>query len=279
MTWDYERLHVTLEDGVAFATIDNPPINVMTTELFGELFRFAQQAAADDDVRAVVLRSDDPDFFIAHFDVEAILGFPIDAPAERGEKVEDNVFHAMCECYRTMPKATIVEINGRVGGGGSELASSCDMRFGAIGKTVINQPEVAIGILPGGSGTQRLPRLLGRGRAMEVILGCDDLDAETAERWGYLNRALAPDELRPFVTKLAKRIATFPARAIADAKAAALVAEPAPDAGLVEEAFLFQGLVRTPEAQQRMREFMKRGGQTREVELRLADICLEVADG
>lgn len=278
MAYDFTRLRVDLADGVAFATIDAPPINVMTTELFVDLLKFQQQAAADDAVRVVVLRSDDPDFFIAHFDVEAILGFPIDTPAQRSEKVEDNAFHAMCEGYRTMPKPTIAEINGRVGGGGSELASSCDMRFGALGKTIINQPEVAIGILPGGSGTQRLPRLLGRGRAMEVILGCDDLDAETAERWGYLNRALAPDALRPFVTRLAKRIASFPPRAVADAKAAALAAEPPCEAGLLEEAYRFEGLVRTPEAQARMRAFMQRGGQTREGELRLAEMCVEFED-
>ena len=279
MSYEFERLQVQVEDGVAFATIANPPINVMTLELFGDLSRFGQQVAKDDGVRAVVLRSDDPDFFIAHFDVAAILEFPTDGAAPRVDRVEENVFHAMCETFRTMPKATIVEIGGRVGGGGSELSLSCDMRFGALGKTIVNQPEVALGILPGGSGTQRLPRLLGRGRAMEVILGCDDLDAETAERWGYLNRALPPEELRPFVTRLAKRIAAFPAHAIADAKASALCAEPPFDEGLIEEGQRFQGLIRTPEAQTLMRRFMERGGQTREGELRLGELCLELGDG
>ncbi len=279
MAYEFDHLSIALEDGVAFVTIANPPVNVMTYPVFMDLLRFANQVAVDDEVRVVVLRSDDPDFFIAHFDVEALLSSPIDTPAERGASVDDNRFHLMCELLRSMPKATIAEINGRVGGGGSELAASCDMRFGALGKTVISQPEVAIGILPGGSGTQRLPRLIGRGRALELMLGCDDLDAETAERWGYLNRALAPDELRPFVTRLARRIASFPPRAVADAKAAALGAEAAWDEGLIEEDYLFQGLLRTPEAQQRMRAFLKRGGQTREGELRLADLCLEVADG
>ncbi len=278
MAYDYERLHVKLEDGVAWATIDNPPINVMTLPLFGDLARFAGEAAADDTVRAVVLRSDEPDFFIAHFDVEAILQFPIDAPAERVGKVEENPFHAMCETFRTMPKATIAEIGGRVGGGGSELASSCDMRFGALGRTVINQPEVALGILPGGSGTQRLPRLLGRGRALEVILGCDDLDAETAERWGYLNRALPPEELRPFVDRLARRIASFPAEAIAAAKRSIVQADVGLGAGLIEEGFLFQGLLRSEPAPRLMQRFMERGGQTREGELRLGALCTEVAD-
>jgi enoyl-CoA hydratase/carnithine racemase len=278
MAYEYERLRLRVEHGVAFATIASPPLNVMTLALFGELARFSLEAAADEAVRAVVLRSDDPDFWIAHFDVEAILRFPIDAPAQRTAKVDDNPFHAMCERFRRMPKAVIAEIGGRVGGGGSELAMSCDMRFGARGRTVINQPEVALGILPGGTGTQRLPRLVGRGRALEVILGCDDLDAESAERFGWLNRALAPDELRPFVTRLARRIAGFPSGAVAAAKRAVLAADADWTEGLLDESFGFQQLLRTPEAQRAMRRFLERGGQTREAELRLGALCAELSD-
>ena len=276
-SYKYDRLHVSVDDGVAIATIDNPPINVLTMELFGDLLHFARTVSEDDEVRAVILRSDHDEFLIAHFDVEAILEFPTDQPAERAKNAEDNVFHAMCELFRTMPKATLIEVAGRVGGGGSELTMSCDMRFGAIGKAVINQPEVAIGILPGGSGTQRLPRLVGRGRALEVILGCEDLDAETAERWGYLNRALPADQLRPFVEGLARRIASFPAEAIALAKQSVLNAEADPGPGLIEEAYLFQSLLRTAPAPRLMRRFMENGGQTREGELRLAELCTEVA--
>jgi enoyl-CoA hydratase/carnithine racemase len=278
MAHEYERLRLRVEAGVAFATIANPPLNVMTLALFAELARFSEQVAADDAVRAVVLRSDDPDFWIAHFDVEAILAFPLDGPAARAERVDANPFHAMCERFRRMPKAVIAEIGGRVGGGGSELAMSCDMRFGARGRTRVSQPEVALGILPGGTGTQRLPRLVGRGRALELILGCDDLDADTAERWGWLNRALPPAELRPFVDGLARRIASFPAPALAAAKQAVLAAEPAWAEGLLDESFAFQQLLRTPEAQRGMRRFLARGGQTREGELRLGALCAELGD-
>jgi enoyl-CoA hydratase/carnithine racemase len=278
MAYEYERLRLRVESGVAFATIASPPLNVMTLALFGELARVSLEVAADAAVGAVVLRSDDPEFWIAHFDVEAILAFPTKLPAERVADVDDNPFHAMCERFRRMPKAVIAEIGGRVGGGGSELALSCDMRFGARGRTVINQPEVALGILPGGSGTQRLPRLVGRGRALEVILGCDDLDADSAERFGYLNRALEPDALRPFVTRLARRIASFPAPALAAAKRAVLAAEPDPSPGLIEEGYAFQRLLRTPEAQRAMRRFLARGGQTREGERRLGALCAELAD-
>ena len=176
-----------------------------------------------------------------------------------------------------MPKATIAEINGRVGGGGSELASSCDMRFGAIGRTVVNQMEVPLGILPGGTGTQRLPRLVGRGRAMEIILGGVDIDAVTAERWGYLNRALPPGELTPFVDALARRIAGFPANAIALAKESVLNAERLPlSEGLAEESLLFQRTLRDPEAQAAMRRFLELGGQTRDAELRMGDLATEI---
>jgi len=278
LAYDYERLSVRVEAGVAFATLANPPVNVMTLPLFGDLARFAAEVESDPAVRAVVLRSDDPEFWIAHFDVEAILGFPIERPAARAARVEENPFHAMCERFRTMPKATLAEIGGRVGGGGNELAMSCDMRFGALGKTVISQPEVALGILPGGTGTQRLPRLVGRGRALELILGCEDLDATSAERWGLLNRALPPAELRPFVERLARRIASFPPEAIALAKRTVLAAEPGWEDGLLDESLAFQQLLRTPEAQRRMRRFLARGGQTREAERQLGALCAELAD-
>ena len=275
MAYDYELIRVAVDDGVAVATIDAPPMNVMTIPLFLQLAGLAEEVAGDDDVRVLVLRSADPDFFIAHFDVEAILQFPTDAPPER--ETELNGFHAMCERFRTMPKATIAEIAGRVGGGGSELSSSCDMRFGALGRTKVNQMEVPLGILPGGTGTQRLPRLLGRSRALEVILGGDDLDAETAERWGYLNRALPPDELTPFVDRLARRIAAFPPQAVARAKRAVTNADDLPlREGLLEESFLFQETLRDPRAQAAMRRFVELGGQTREAELRMGDLVTEL---
>ncbi len=277
MAYDTKLVRVRALDGIAWATIDNPPINLFSIPLYMEMAHFAEEVAADSRVRVVVLQSANPDFFIAHFDVEAILGFPTDGAPER-EK-EHNAFHAMCERFRTMPKATIAKIAGRVGGGGSELCESLDMRFGALGKTVINQMEVALGILPGGTGTQRLPRLLGTGRALVVVLGSDDLDAATAERWGYLNRALPPAELDGFVERLAKRIASFPAEAIALAKQSVRNAEALPlREGLFEEAYLFQRSLRVPEAQRRMRRFLEIGGQTRDGELRVSELGAKLAD-
>ncbi|MBI5949533.1 MAG: enoyl-CoA hydratase/isomerase family protein [Chloroflexi bacterium] len=278
MAYDYKLLHVTREGAALWATIDNPPVNVMTLPLYQELMGFAAEVAADDSVLAVVLQSADPDFFIAHFDVEVLLRSPIGQPIERSETL--NAFHEMCQTFRNMPKATICKIAGRVGGGGSELSSSCDMRFGLLGKTVMNQMEVPIGILPGGTGTQRLPRMMGRGRALEIILGGVDLDAATAERWGWLNRAFATAaELDAYVDGLARRIASFPPLAVRNGKAAAGFAEPDPVPGMLEEAYLFQEVLRTQEAHDNMQRFMDLGGQTRAGELRVAELSGEVARG
>ena len=163
-------------------------------------------------MRVVILQSANPDFFIAHADVTLIQQLP-GQPAPRDEKLGQA--HAMLDRFRTMPKATIAKIEGRCRGGGSELALACDMRFGAIGRAFLGQPEVGVGFIPGAGGTVRLPRLVGRGRALEIILGCGDFDAEVAERYGWINRALPAAEIDHFVNALAARIAGFPARTVA----------------------------------------------------------------
>lgn len=259
----YQRIRISLADGICRATIDNPPINLLDVNLILELGRFAEQVASDEDVRVVVVDSADPDFFIAHADITLIQALPRDDTSLHDELTP---FHAMLEAFRTMPKATIAVIEGIARGGGSELAMAFDMRFAALGKALLGQPEVAVGIIPGGGGTQRLPRLVGRARALEVVLGCQDIDAATADAWGYVNRALPPDELRPFVDTLAARIASFPLDVIATAKRAvdAAVGDPVP--GLRVEDQLFRETLAGPAAAQRMRAFLDAGGQTREVE-------------
>jgi enoyl-CoA hydratase/carnithine racemase len=259
----YECLKVRANQGVAFVTIDHPPINLFDMALILEVDRVGRELEADADILAVVVDSADPDFFIAHADVELILATSGEA---RETPQEPSFFQQMVDRFRTMPKATIALIEGICRGGGSEFVLSMDMRFAALGKAALAQPEVAVGIIPGGSGTQRLPRLMGRSRALEVILGCEDFSAEQAERYGYVNRALPPDQLRPFVESLAYRIASFPGEAIARAKAAVLAAEVPVEKGLTEEARLFDESAATPEARERMRAFLNAGGQTREVE-------------
>jgi enoyl-CoA hydratase/carnithine racemase len=261
----FTLLSVVVENRVCWATINAPPVNVMTIPLLIDLMKLAEEVEADDGVGVLVLQSADPEFFIAHFDVEAILRFPTETEALRSQELSG--FHRMCETFRTMPKATIAKINGRVGGGGAELAASFDMRFGVLGRTVINQMEVPLGILPGGTGTQRLPWLVGRGRALEMILGGIDVDAETALQWGWLNRAFATtEELDAYVAFLANRMASFPSTALRLAKASVLNALDDPTEVLLDEAHAFQRTLRDPLSTNRMRTFLERGGQTREGE-------------
>lgn len=274
MAYDYDTIRCVKQGGVLTATINNPPVNVMTLPLYQDLLTLTGEVAADDEVKVVVFDSADPDFFIAHFDVELILRMPTDTEPMKSAELND--FHKMCQRVRTMPKATIVKMCGRAGGGGNEFASSCDMRFGIRGKTIINQMEVALGILPGGTGTQTLPRLVGRGRAMEIILGSDDIDAETLERWGHLNRVFdTAGELDEFVDALAARIAKWPGEAIALAKASVNSADTHWHEGMLEEAYLFQRTLRTQGAQTNMQRALEVGAQTREGELRMGQLCLE----
>ncbi len=263
----YECLRVRVDRGVAWVTIDHPPINLFDRALMLDVHHFGKAVAGDDDVRVIVFRSADPEFFIAHADVAGLLTLPREAPPKAATF---GFFHAMLERYRTMPKVSIAQIEGRARGGGSEFVLSLDMRFGALGRAVLGQPEVALGIIPGGSGTQRLPRVVGRGRALEIVLGCEDFPADLAERYGYLNRALPPDDLGPFVERLAYRIASFPPEAIALAKASLNAAMELPTGdGLLEEAHCFARSVATDAAQRRMQRFLDLGGQTREVEMDL----------
>jgi enoyl-CoA hydratase/carnithine racemase len=241
---NYNVITVDVRNRVAYATINNPPVNIITRPLLEDLVRLSEELKADPDLLVVVLRSANPEFFIAHFDVAAILEFPADKPPKR-EDYANAFYHDMCERFRLMDKVTIAQIEGRVGGGGSELAMSCDMRFGVYGKTFVNQMEVPLGILPGGTGTQRMPRLIGRNRAIEVILGGVDMDAEMAERWGYLNRAFYPGRIAPYVEFLAERIASFPPEAVRLTKRAINSADKPLEEGLRDESYLFAQLIRT----------------------------------
>lgn len=251
-------------------TIDHGDINLLDVPLLVSLLRLTEALEAADDVTVVVVDSANPDFFIAHFDVAAILEVPGDGGAE--DRDELGPFHVMVERWRTMPCASIASIAGIVRGGGCEVVSSFDMRFAALDRAVFGQPEVALGILPGGSGTQRLPHLVGRGRALEMVLGSGDIDARTAEAWGLVNRALEADALDAFVDDLADRIAASPPVAVREAKASVLAATADPTAGLLEEARRFDRTLADPESQRRMQRFLEIGGQTPDGERDLSSL-------
>jgi len=267
--YEFSTLRVAIDGGVARVTLDHPPINLFDIPLMTDLDRLGRALEADDAVRVVVFQSANPDFFIAHADVTLIQQLPTD---DAGPKSELSFFHQMVERYRTMPKVTIGQIEGIARGGGSEFLLSLDMRFAAIGRAVLGQPEVALGIIPGGCGTQRLPRLMGRARALEVVLSCEDWDAELAERYGWVNRALPAEALPAFVERLARRIASFPATSIALAKQSVDAAEGTTREGLLFEDHAFRRSVATDAARERMARFLEQGGQTAEVERELATL-------
>ena len=281
----YQTLRVACDQGIARVTLDHGEINLLDKPMFKELLRLIDQLAADEAVRVIILCSANAGFFIAHFDVELILKFPVAVPASTAATAAESDppalsnFHRLCEALRTLPKATIAVIEGRAGGGGSEIALSCDMRFALLGQAIFNQPEVALGILPGGSGTVRLSRLLGRSRALEVVLGCDDISAELAERWGWINRALPAAELWPHVDRLAARIASFPPHAVAAAKACIVRAEKDVLPDLHAEGAAFQATLAGAGTRAAMQRFLALGGQTAAGERRLGELAGELAGG
>lgn len=268
-----EAIRVTREDGIARITIDAPPMNLLGAPLLGALIGLIDTLEQDASIRVAVIRSADPDFFIAHGDVASIVTVPV-APAP--ETQELNFVHQTFERFRRLPQITIAQIEGYARGGGSEFGLACDMRFAALGKAIFGQPEIALGILPGAGGTARLTRLVGRARAAEIILGGDDFSAEEAERYGWINRALPPAELPVFVDRLARRIARFPALALQEAKRTIhTIADAAIEQDLLGEQRAFDRLMGDPRSERvpRMQRFLARGVQTREGEPHLARAC------
>jgi len=263
---DYNCFRITFDAGVAFVSINHPPINLLDDVLSQEFDRLGRELEADEAVRVVVVQSALPDFFIAHSGLGRVGAASKTVSHTRSFRLTQMIG----ERFRNMPKVTIAKVEGRARGGGSEIALAMDMSFAALGKAVFSQPEAAVGLVPGGGSTQRLPRLMGRGRALEVLLGCNDFSAELAERYGYINRALPADELAPFVETLAHRIASFPAHTIAHVKAAVdtgafgSLAE-----GLLVEAHESDLSVAREVSQARVAEALKVGAETYEGELEM----------
>ena len=263
---DYKCFQFAFDSGVAFVSINHPPINLLDEVLSPEFDRLGRELEIDESIRVVVLQSALPDFFIAH----SGLG-RVGAASKRVSHTRSfRLTQMIGERFRNMPKVIIAKIEGRCRGGGSEIALAADMCFAASGKAVFGHPEVAVGLVPGGGATQRLPRAMGRARALEVLLSCNDFPAELAERYGYINRALPADELTAFVEKLAYRIASFPVHTIAHVKAAvdrgAFSSLPE---GLLVEAHESDLSVASDVSQARVKEALKVGAETHEGELEM----------
>ena len=204
---ELETLNVHTVGAVLFAEIAAPPMNLLGPELVRDLVSLIQRAEADDTVQVLVFKSADPDYFISHVD---LTGSPSTA-AEAAKLTGEASIALLFRHLSASRLVTIAQIEGRVRGAGSEFVLACDMRFAARESAIFGQFEPAFGTIPGGGAAQYLARLMGRARALEVMLSAEDYDAELAERYGWINRALPADELGDFVGSLARRIAGFPA--------------------------------------------------------------------
>src|SRR5215468_7065648 len=203
----FETLTVRKEGAVLFAEIAAPPMNLLGPELVRDLVSLIQRAEADDTVQVLVFKSADPDYFISHVDVTRIKEYREAAAKLTGEASIALLFRHLSASRLV----TIGQIEGRVRAAGSEFVLGCDMRFAALESAIFAQFEPAFGLLPGGGAALHLTRLMGRGRALEVMLSADDYGAELAERYGWINRALPAADLPDFVRDLARRIAGYPA--------------------------------------------------------------------
>ncbi|MFD7231031.1 enoyl-CoA hydratase/isomerase family protein [Streptomyces sp. NPDC059881] len=236
---------------------DNPPLNVVDHTVFEGLQDLLARMDTSPDLRVVVFESADADFYLAHFDMTGKSAHIAGTAGRSGLSVPTDTFVRLT----TSPVVSIAKIRGRVRGVGSEFVLACDMRFASRENAVLGQPEVGAGVIPGGGGTERLPLLTGRGRALEIILGADDFDGDTAERYGYVNRSLPDSELDGFVDTLARRIASFDRRPIETAKNLVnRVSLPSVDS-LLDGRNAFGDALAWPETQQRVAALFKRGMQ------------------
>lgn len=249
-----------IEESSAFwrAVFDYPPFNVMDDTIFDGLQGLLGRIDASSDLRVVVFESAIPDFYLSHFDLTGKLGNVLTAVGPSGLPILLDTFVRLTKS----PVASIAKIRGCVRGASSEFVLACDMRFGSRENMRLGQPEVAVGVHPGGGGAERLPHLVGRGRALEIVLSGNDFDGELAERYGYINRALPDAELDRFVDALARRIASFDRPAIAAAKNLInRVSLPSAD-DLLDALNSFETALTWPQSQRRFQALIKRGLQT-----------------
>ena len=245
----YENLttfSVRIENAVAWVTFDYPPVNIQGLPMLADLNNLAQKLEADSTVKVVVFQSAHPEIFVAHADTNFLKDMSSKACSRDEVKLLD--LQVVLERISKLPQATIAKIEGFARGGGHEFALACDMRFAARGKARFMQMEVGMGILPCGGGASRMVRQVGLGRALEIVLGARDFDADQAEAYGTVNRALDADEIGPFVEELAKRIALWPSESINATKQAVYASIDLPiEEALREEAYwLYQATSQTP---------------------------------
>jgi enoyl-CoA hydratase/carnithine racemase len=237
-------------------TFDLPPLNIFGPAHIPQLEAVIAALETDGRVKVVVFDSAVEGFFLTHYDflarLEESTKFP---PGRTGLQPLPDMLVRLSRA----PAVSIALIRGRATGVGSELALASDMRFASRERAVLSQWEVGAGLVPGGGPMARLPRLIGRGRALEVLLGADDINGELAERYGYVNRAFPDSELDDFVDRLARRIASFDKQAIAETKQLVNVASLPADSEISPEWTAFLASLGRTAAQVRIKKLFERG--------------------
>jgi len=237
-------------------TINHPPLNIFGPDTIPQLNEIITALETDEEVKVVVFDSAVQGFFLTHYDFLAKLEDTTrQSPGPTG-------LQPLPDMLVRLSRASVVSIasiRGRATGVGSELALACDMRFASLEKAILSHFEVGAGVVPGGGPMARLPRLMGRGRALEVLLGADDIPGDLAERYGYVNRSLPDAELDEFVDALAIRIASFDKQALSETKRFVDVASLPPDYEIAPEWDVCLASIMRPAAQKRIKMLMERG--------------------
>jgi enoyl-CoA hydratase/carnithine racemase len=237
-------------------TFDHPPLNIFGPETIPELNAIVTALETDSEVKVVVFDSAVDGFFLTHYNFLAKLEDTTRlSPGPTGLSPVPDMLVRLSRA----PVVSIASIRGRATGVGSELALACDMRFASLERAILSQFEVGAGFVPGGGPMARLPRLVGRGRALEVLLGADDIPGDLAERYGYVNRALPDAELDAFVEALAMRIASFDKQSIVETKNFVNIASLPPDAEIAPEWDACIAAIQRPAAQRRINALLERG--------------------
>lgn len=238
-------------------TFDNPPLNLLDPEVTYELRDLINQMEITNELKVIVFDSANPDFYIGHVDLIRAGEFSTDV-GPTGLRILPDFLQRLAH----LPVISIASIRGRARGVGAEFVEGLDIRFGSKEKMILGQIEVGSAVVPGGGGSVYLPLLVGRARALEIIAGSDDYDADTAELYGWINRAIPDAELDDFVDRFARRIASFDKEVLTEAKRLVNRASRLPDdAQLVSAEAAFFRLLSRPETQARISKLMARGFQ------------------
>lgn len=275
MEMDMETLKLCREGALLLVEINAPPMNLLGPQLVGDLVTLILQAETDTTCRVLVFKSANPDYFISHVDVTRIK----ELRAQTSRLSEEPSLGLLFRRLSTSRLVTIAQIEGRVRGAGSEFVLACDMRFAARETAVFGQLEQAFGFVPGAGGVQHLTRLLGRGRALEVLLSADDYDAVLAERYGWINRALPSHALDDFVRSLANRIARFPAGGQAALKDRINAITLAPVEEFRRDSDLFIEAAGLDETQSLIKSAFNSGFQTADGEMGLGRMLAGLGEG